>query len=99
MLSFSHPLLPLYEAILYLWLHSGPFTELGTIFLRRQGSFPGLSRPDVKMESHTTQLGGNFVLKRGLGWVSIMSHTPSPLLAPTLAVELGVPMFDLHAVF
>lgn len=25
--------------------------------------------------------------------------TPSPLLAPTLAVELGVPMFDLHAVF
>lgn len=55
-----------------LWLHSSAFTELGTILFQRQGSFPALSRPDVKMESYITQLGGNFVPGRGLLWDSLV---------------------------
>ena len=79
-ISFLLPLPLPYEAVLYLWHHSSPFTELGPILLQRQGSFPRLSRPGVKVESHTTQLGGNCVPGRGLLWDSIMSLHPSSLL-------------------
>ena len=71
------------EAVLYLWLHSGSFTDLGTILLQGQRFFPGFSRPNVKMDSFTTQLGGSFVPGRGLLWDSIMSkpYHPSSLTA------------------
>lgn len=37
--------------------HRSPHTELDTNLLQRQRSFPGLSSPNVKMDSYTTQLG------------------------------------------
>lgn len=98
MIPFLPPLPPPCEAVLYLWHHSSPFTEWGPISLQRQESFPGLSRPGVKMESYPTQLGGNCVAGRGSLLGSIMSVATSPLLAPAL-VKLGVLMFDLRAVF